>query len=45
LLEHMEIDKKAHGGKIKFVCCTGIGQTRFEWLSPRDIALALEAGA
>jgi 3-dehydroquinate synthase len=30
-------DKKASGGKVKFVCLTSIGQTRFENLSSEEI--------
>jgi hypothetical protein len=39
----MEVDKKAAGGKIKFVMCAGIGKTRFHWLSPGEILAALGA--
>jgi len=31
-------DKKAAGGKVKFVCLTEIGQTRFEELTSEEIA-------
>lgn len=41
LLPGMEVDKKAGGGKIKFVMCAGIGKTRFHWLAPDEIAAAL----
>jgi 3-dehydroquinate synthase len=41
LLEGMEVDKKAAGGKIKFVMCEGIGRTRFHWLTPAEIASGL----
>ena len=37
LVKKMEIDKKAAGGKIKFVLCDGIGKTHFHWLSPEQI--------
>jgi 3-dehydroquinate synthase len=43
LLQGMEVDKKAAGGKIKFVMCEGIGKTRFHWLAPGEIANALNA--
>jgi 3-dehydroquinate synthase len=43
LLEGMEVDKKAAGGKIKFVMCGGIGKTRFHWLAPAEIVAALSA--
>jgi 3-dehydroquinate synthase len=43
LLQGMEVDKKAAGGKIKFVMCAGIGKTRFHWLAPGEIAAALSA--
>ncbi|HSD10100.1 MAG TPA: 3-dehydroquinate synthase [Candidatus Binatia bacterium] len=36
----VEADKKAGGGKIKFVCLEGIGKTRFEALSAAEIASA-----
>ena len=35
LIQAMEVDKKAAGGKIKFVMCEGIGKTRFHWLAPK----------
>jgi 3-dehydroquinate synthase len=41
LIHAMEVDKKAAGGKIKFVMCDGIGKTRFHWLSPPDILAGL----
>ena len=37
LIQGMEVDKKAAGGKIKFVMCEGIGKTRFHWLAPGEI--------
>jgi 3-dehydroquinate synthase len=43
LIQGMEVDKKAAGGKIKFVMCAGIGKTRFHWLSPGEILGALGA--
>lgn len=43
LIQGMEIDKKAAGGKIKFVICEGIGKTRFHWLAPGEILNALGA--
>jgi 3-dehydroquinate synthase len=43
LIQSMEVDKKAAGGKIKFVMCAGIGKTRFHWLSPSEILGALGA--
>ena len=36
----IEADKKAAGGKIKFVCLETIGKTRFEALSANEIARA-----
>jgi 3-dehydroquinate synthase len=41
LVQAMEIDKKAAGGKIKFVMSAGIGKTRFHWLAPEEILRAL----
>jgi len=41
LAANIEIDKKSSGGKVKFVCCVGIGATRFHWLSPQEIVRAL----
>jgi 3-dehydroquinate synthase len=41
LAAHIEIDKKSSGGKVKFVCCVGIGATCFHWLSPQEIVRAL----
>jgi 3-dehydroquinate synthase len=43
LLKSMEVDKKAAGGKIKFVMCEGIGKTRFHRLSPAEIVQGLRA--
>ncbi len=43
LIQAMEVDKKAAGGKIKFVMCEGLGKTRFHWLSPSEILTALSA--
>jgi len=43
LVERMEVDKKAVGGKIKFVLCAGIGKTQFCWLSPEQIVARLAA--
>ena len=43
LIQAMEVDKKAAGGKIKFVMCAGLGKTRFHWLSPGEILAALSA--
>jgi 3-dehydroquinate synthase len=43
LVQGMEVDKKAAGGKIKFVICEGIGKTRFHWLTPEEILEALSA--
>jgi 3-dehydroquinate synthase len=37
----IEADKKAAGGKIKFVCLEDIGRTRFEPLSAVEIAAAV----
>jgi hypothetical protein len=39
----MEVEKKAAGGKIKFVMCEGIGKTRFHWLAPSEIMNGLGA--
>jgi 3-dehydroquinate synthase len=41
LAQSMELDKKSAQGKIKFICCTGVGGTRFHWLSPEEIVVAL----
>lgn len=43
LIQGMEVDKKAAGGKIKFVICEGIGKTRFHWLTAGEILSALGA--
>ncbi len=43
LIQGMEIDKKAAGGKVKFVMCAGIGKTLFHWLTPGEIAEVLRA--
>ncbi len=43
LIQAMEVDKKASGGKIKFVMCEGIGRTRFHALAPSDILAGLGA--
>jgi 3-dehydroquinate synthase len=43
LIQGMEVDKKSAEGKIKFVMCTGIGKTRFHWLSPGEILAGLGA--
>ena len=45
LVKRMEVDKKSSGGRIKFVCCAGIGKSRFHWLLPRQIAEILRASA
>ncbi len=37
----VEADKKARGGKIKFVCLEAIGKTRFQALSAAEIARAV----
>jgi 3-dehydroquinate synthase len=42
LIEAMQLDKKAAGGRIKFVMSEGIGKTRFHWLSPGEVLAALE---
>lgn len=43
VIQAMEVDKKAAGGKIKFVMCEGIGKTRFHWLAPSEILNTLGA--
>lgn len=43
LIKRMEVDKKSSGGRIKFICCAGIGKTRFHWLFPQEIAEVLTA--
>ena len=40
----IETDKKAAGGKIKFVCAEGIGRARFEQMSATEIATAALSG-
>ena len=45
LVKRMEVDKKSAAGRIKFVCCAGIGKSRFHWLSPQEIAAALTPSA
>jgi len=42
VVEAMQLDKKAAGGRIKFVMSEGIGKTRFHWLSPGEVLSALE---
>lgn len=42
LARYIEVDKKSGGGKVKFVCCTGIGGWRFHDLAPEEIVAALE---
>jgi 3-dehydroquinate synthetase len=41
LAGNIEVDKKSSEGKVKFVCCAGIGATRFHRLSPQEIVNAL----
>ena len=41
LIQAMEVDKKAVGGKIKFVMSKGIGRTAFHRLSPSEILAGL----
>jgi 3-dehydroquinate synthase len=43
LIQSIEVDKKAAGGKIKFIMCEGIGKTKFHWLAPEEILSALGA--
>jgi 3-dehydroquinate synthase len=43
LVQGLEVDKKAAGGKIRFVMCAGIGKTRFHWLAPSEILAGLGA--
>jgi len=43
LIQAMEVDKKAAGGKIKFVMCNGLGKTKFHWLATSEILAALSA--
>lgn len=40
----METDKKAAGGKIKFVCLEEIGRARFELLTAEEIVAGVEHG-
>jgi 3-dehydroquinate synthase len=42
LIQGLEVDKKSAGGKIRFVMCAGIGQTRFHGLSPGEVLACLE---
>jgi len=42
VIKAMQLDKKATGGRIKFVMSEGIGKTRFHWLSPGEVLAALE---
>jgi len=42
VIKAMQLDKKATGGRIKFVMSQGIGKTRFHWLSPGEVLAALE---
>ena len=37
----VEADKKAAGGKIRYVCLEAIGRTRFERLTAQEIAAAI----
>lgn len=43
LIQGMEVDKKAAGGKVKFVMTRGIGQTAFHRLSPNEILAGIAA--
>lgn len=43
LIQGMEVDKKAVGGKVNFVMCAGIGKTCFHGLTPGEILAALGA--
>jgi 3-dehydroquinate synthase len=43
LIQAMEVDKKAAGGKIKFIMCEGLGKTKFHWLAPGEILAGLGA--
>jgi 3-dehydroquinate synthase len=40
LARAIETDKKAAGGKVKFVCIEDLGRTRFEYLTAEEIAKA-----
>jgi len=44
LVDGLELDKKSHAGKIKFVLCEGIGGTRFQWFSAAEIVRELASG-
>ena len=41
LVKTMEMDKKSKEGRIKFVLCSGLGKTRFKWLSTAEIVAKL----
>ena len=41
LTQGMELDKKSAEGKIKFVMCTGIGQTCFHSLTAEEVSAAI----
>ena len=41
LAESMTHDKKATGGKVRFVCLRGIGVTHFEKLVPADVVASM----
>ncbi|HWP57129.1 MAG TPA: 3-dehydroquinate synthase [Candidatus Acidoferrales bacterium] len=41
LAEKIELDKKSSGARVRFVCCTGIGATRFHSLEPSEIVRLL----
>jgi 3-dehydroquinate synthase len=43
LIQSLELDKKAAGGKVKFVMCAGIGKTCFHGLTSGEILAALGA--
>jgi 3-dehydroquinate synthase len=43
LAANIEVDKKSSGGKVKVVCCAGIGAACFHWLSPQEIVRALSS--
>ncbi|MGH7828974.1 MAG: 3-dehydroquinate synthase [Candidatus Binatia bacterium] len=45
LVKRIAVDKKSARGRIKFVCCAGIGRSRFHWLLPQEIAEVLAASA
>jgi 3-dehydroquinate synthase len=42
LIEHLEVDKKSAGGKLKFVMCAGLAKTRFQSLTPQEIIANLQ---